>query len=147
MSLSSQKKIESIFRTVYFNQRKFFQKFVFYLNVQCIECTFRIYILLRIKKHYFIHFCCLFFKSSKTFSASLILSNSFFWDKNIILNEKNLTNTLCALKGLFYQRFDFQNSYTISLLPPHSHEFNFNCRGERMCLQLKREFCSRNIKL
>ena len=34
-----------------------FLTFVFYLNVKCIEYTFRIYILfLRIKKHYFIHF-------------------------------------------------------------------------------------------
>ena len=30
--------------------------FVFYLNVECIEYTFRIYILLHIKKHYCIHF-------------------------------------------------------------------------------------------
>ena len=33
-----------------------FLTFVFYLNVQCIEYTFRIYIPLLIKKHYFIHF-------------------------------------------------------------------------------------------
>ena len=34
---------------------------------------FQIYILLHIKKHYIIHFCCLFLKSSKAFSVSLIL--------------------------------------------------------------------------
>ena len=46
------------------------RKFVFYLIVLCIEYTFRIYILLHIKEHYFIPFC-LFLKSSKTFSVSL----------------------------------------------------------------------------
>ena len=46
-------------------------KFVSILNVKCIEYTSRIYILLLIKKHYSIHFCCLFLKSSKAFSISL----------------------------------------------------------------------------
>ena len=50
----------------------FFKKIVFYLNVQCNKYTFRIYILVHIKKHYFIHFCCLFLKSLKAVSASLI---------------------------------------------------------------------------
>ena len=45
--------------------------FAFYLNVQCIENTFRIYILLHIKKHYIIHFCCLILISSKALSVSL----------------------------------------------------------------------------
>ena len=48
-----------------------FLTFLFQLPVQCIECTFRIYIFLHIKKHYVIHFCCLFLKSSKAFSVSL----------------------------------------------------------------------------
>ena len=42
-----------------------FLTFIFYLNVYCIKYTFRIYILLHIKKHYFTYFCCLFLKSSK----------------------------------------------------------------------------------
>ena len=33
--------------------------------------TFRIFMLLRIKKHYFIQFCCLFLKLSKAFTVSL----------------------------------------------------------------------------
>ena len=49
----------------------FFLTFVFYLNLYCIEYTFRIYILLHIRKHYFIDFCCLLLKSSKAFSVSL----------------------------------------------------------------------------
>ena len=48
-----------------------FSTFMFYLNVKCIEYTFRIYILFHIKKHYFIHSSCLFLKSSKSFSVSL----------------------------------------------------------------------------
>ena len=39
-----------------FCPKKILLTFVFYLNVRCIECTFRIYILLHIKKHFFIHF-------------------------------------------------------------------------------------------
>ena len=58
-----------------------FLRFVFYLSVQCIEYTFRIYILLHFKKYYFIHFCCLFLKKTKAFSVSLSHFNliwSFF---------------------------------------------------------------------
>ena len=40
----------------------------------CIEQTFRINILLHIRKHYFIHFWCFFLKLSKAFSVSLTLS-------------------------------------------------------------------------
>ena len=39
-----------------FYPKKTFLTFVFYVYVQCIEDTFRIYILLLIKKIYFIHF-------------------------------------------------------------------------------------------
>ena len=62
---NSPKKKEGIFCTVYF------LTFVFYRNVQWLEYTFGIYILLHIKKHYFINFCCLFLKSLKAFSVSL----------------------------------------------------------------------------
>ena len=68
MSWSLWKKIESIFSTVYFVWRELF---VFYFNLQPTEYTFSICILLHIKKHYFIHFCCLFLKPSKAFSVSL----------------------------------------------------------------------------
>ena len=52
---------------VLFCRKGIFLAFVFYLNVYCIENTFRIYILLHVRKHYFIHFCCLSLKSSKAF--------------------------------------------------------------------------------
>ena len=42
-----------------------------FLTFVCLEYTFRIYMLLHIKKHYFIYFCCLFLKLLKAFSASL----------------------------------------------------------------------------
>ena len=63
MGWSSRKKKEDMICTVYF------LTFVFYLNVQRIGYTFRIYMLLHVKKHYFIHFCCSFLKSSKAFSV------------------------------------------------------------------------------
>ena len=51
---------------------------VLYLTVYCLECTFRIYILLYIKIYYFIHFCCLLLKSWKacivSFNKTLKLS-------------------------------------------------------------------------
>ena len=62
-----------------FCPKEIFFKFVSTLNVKCIEYTFRIYILLLIKKHYFIHFCCLFLKSSKAFSVSLKWNLWNFW--------------------------------------------------------------------
>ena len=40
-------------------------------NPKFTEQAFRIYILLQVKNHYFIHYCCLFLKSSKAFSVSL----------------------------------------------------------------------------
>ena len=43
-----------------------------------------IYILLHIKKHYFIHFCCLSLKSSKTLSVSLTILG---------VNIENVSNT------------------------------------------------------
>ena len=55
----------------FFCPKGIFLTFVFYLNVECIEYTFRIYILSHIKKHYFKHFCYLFLKSSKAFRVSL----------------------------------------------------------------------------
>ena len=71
MDWSSRKKKEGIFCTVYFVGRRTFLTFVFYHNVQCIEYTSRIYILLNIKKYYLIHFCRLFLKSSKASSVFL----------------------------------------------------------------------------
>ena len=67
MSWSSRKKKECIFILSEGN----FLTFVFYLIVWCIEKTLRIYILFHIKKHYFLHFCCLFWKSSKAFGVFL----------------------------------------------------------------------------
>ena len=55
----------------------------FYLT----ENTFRIYILLHIKKHYFIHFCCWFFKSLEAFSESL-RKNSFICVAACLINSK-----------------------------------------------------------
>ena len=65
---NSRKNKESFFVSLVLSERIFFNICV---SPQCcIEYTFRIYILLHIKKHYFIHFYCLFLKSSKAFSVS-----------------------------------------------------------------------------
>ena len=76
MSWSSRKRKRGLFLYRLFCPKAVFLRFVFHLNVQCVEHNFRRYILLHIKKHYFIHFCRLFLKSSKTFSVSL--SSSIF---------------------------------------------------------------------
>ena len=43
-----------------------------------MKYTFRIYILLRIKKRYFIRLCCLFLESSKAVNVSLNNNRYFF---------------------------------------------------------------------
>ena len=70
MNWSLRKKKEAIF-VPFILSEVIFLIFVFYLNVQCIEYTFRTYLLLHVKKPYFVHFCCLLLKSSKASSVSL----------------------------------------------------------------------------
>ena len=53
---ASERKGRTFFCTFSFCLKEIFLTFVFYPNVYCIEYNFRIYIPLRIKKHYFIHF-------------------------------------------------------------------------------------------
>ena len=56
-----------------------------FISIYSVLNTFRIYMFLRIKKHYFIHFCCLFLKSSKAFSVSLSqIHTRLFWMANIL---------------------------------------------------------------
>ena len=65
-----------------------FLRIVFYLNVECIEYTFRIYTLLHIKKHSYTFpcFCCLFLKSLKAFSPQFDPSCGF--SKNVSSRER-----------------------------------------------------------
>ena len=71
MNLRAHKRKKRAFLYCLFGPKEIFLTFVFLLNVQCIEYTFRIYVLLHIKKLYFINFCYLFLKSSKAFNVSL----------------------------------------------------------------------------
>ena len=73
MSWSSPKKKVCIFFNVNFMRRKFLWHLCFVSMYSVLnKLSEHIYfILLHIKKHYFIHFCCLFLKSSKAFSISL----------------------------------------------------------------------------
>ena len=77
MSWSSQKKEEGIFCTIYFVQMEFL-RFVFYLNVWCIEYTFTIYILLHIKN---IHKLLLLV--SKIVESLQCIVNFFFYEKDL----------------------------------------------------------------
>ena len=63
LELAKEKRGHFLYRL--FCSKGILSRFLFYLNVYCIEYTFRIYIPLHIKKHYFIHFSCLFLKSFK----------------------------------------------------------------------------------
>ena len=74
MELVKEKRGHFLYRL--FCPNEIFLTFVFYFNT-CTECTFRIHILLHIKKHYFIHFCCFSLKSSKAFSVFL---SNHRWD-------------------------------------------------------------------
>ena len=69
-----ERKKENIICNVYFVRRKFVlsQCIVYWINFQ------NVYILLHIKKHYFIHFCCLFLKSSKAISVAVRFLRLFF---------------------------------------------------------------------
>ena len=70
MELAKGKRGQFLYRL--FSPMEIFLAFAFYLNVKCIEYTFRIYIPLHIQKYCFIHFFCLFLKSPKAFNVSLI---------------------------------------------------------------------------
>ena len=61
MNWRSRKKKEGIF-VPFILSKVIFLIFLFYRNVYCIEYTFRIYILLHVKEHNFMHFFMLIFK-------------------------------------------------------------------------------------
>ena len=72
MSWSSRKKKERIFCTVYFVWSKFFLTFGFISKYSVLNKLSEYIYFYIAKKHYFIHFCCLFLKSSKSYSVSLM---------------------------------------------------------------------------
>ena len=79
----------------------------------CIEFTFRIYILLHVKKHYFIHFSCLLLKSSKDFSVSLIIKEKKFFAKCPLINSH--LNALLQMCSFSFVLFCFLYSSVRSL--------------------------------
>ena len=114
MTWSLQKKKEDIFCTIYF------LRFVFYLNVLSTEYTFRIYILLHIKKHYFI--LLLAFKIVKRLQSILNLKSDLtlgivwyiFRTLSIIINSDILRYILVLFRHIqpYYGIFSTQcNSY------------------------------------
>ena len=97
MSWSSRKKKREHFFVLFIFSGGIFLKFVFHLNVQCIEYTFRIYIFLDIKKkkNYFRHFCCLFLNSPKAFNVSL----TFVYDCFVEMENDIFWNVLSSIFG------------------------------------------------
>ena len=99
----------------------------------CIEFTFRIYILLHVEKHYFIHFSCLLLKYMyvcgcvgvyiKQYNASGCLWNCFMKHnktvyKNFLLHEifsktdagvPLFYNTVCMQKASWWERMRKKN--------------------------------------
>ena len=70
MSWSSRKKKKRAFFVPFvLSEGNFFKICVLYQYIHSVLNTLSIYILLHIKKHYFLHFCCLFLKSLKAYSV------------------------------------------------------------------------------
>ena len=99
MNWSSRKKKECIFCNSYFVRRKF----NIWVSSQCIVYWINFRILSPIKKHYLIHFCCLFLKLSQAFSCTLNLRKvnrdgpkRSFSRKSTYLHFKRCTN--CILR-------------------------------------------------
>ena len=131
MRWSSRKKKDGVFCNIHFVRRNFFWHLCFtsmYYIVHKINFqNIYIYIHLDIKKHYFIQFCCLFLKSSKTFSVSLTWINfllkkhemmNFDWTdtiKVIMLPSKWGNLSLCSAKLIHVYKklllaFDYRQS-------------------------------------
>ena len=126
-------------------------KFVFYLNVWCTECTFRIYILLHIKNCYFIHFFCLFLKLSEAFSVSLRLSNFALFlhlaDLFIDIGIGEMNIRLVNLDQLFFpfhldHRVDFQFSSVLYVTKFHGKLGTPSC----FCIQYQEILQSFGLK-
>ena len=82
---SCERKVSAFFVTFILSEG-IFLTFAFYLSICCIEWAFRIYINLYIKKHYFIHYCCLFSESLNAFSVSLMI---FFASIHTLTNKRS----------------------------------------------------------
>ena len=82
----------AFFCTVYFVRRNFFN--ICFITVYIVlHYAFKIQIFLLKKKHYFIHFCSLFLKSSKVLSLSL---NSVSLKSVSFRIQRQLQHTACA---------------------------------------------------
>ena len=96
--------------------------------------NFIIYILLHMEKYYFVHFCCLFLKSSKGFSISLrklqtCLSRSILYE-DVLKNLTNLTGKhLCQslsfnkVAGLYWKKNSGTDVFLIILRNFEEHLF------------------------
>ena len=69
MSWSSRKKKRAFFVPFVLSEGNIFKICVLYQYIHSVLNTLSIYVLLHIKKHYFLHFCCMFLKSLKAYSV------------------------------------------------------------------------------
>ena len=69
MSWSSRKKKRAFFVPFVLSEGNIFKICVLYQYIHSVLNTLSIYVLLHIKKHYFLHFCCMFLKSLKVYSV------------------------------------------------------------------------------
>ena len=76
---------------------------------QCIVSWIHFYILLHVKKYYFIHFCCLFLKLVKTFSVS----SHFNLTWSFSANRWNPTTFFCDLKLFYRFYFTMHNCFSV----------------------------------
>ena len=110
MSWSLQKKKIRHFLYCLFCPKEIIFNIYVLLNVQCIEYTFRIYILLHIKKHCFIHFFACFLKMSSVYPS---------------VGESSPKMGFCTENGKFAETISplkmsllVENNYVLSLVSP-----------------------------
>ena len=104
--------------------------------IECYERIFhclRIDVLSHIKKHYFLHFCCLFLKSSKTSGNKSAWSNIFWYVKACIF-WKCIQNTIHWDKIRMLKKFPLDKInrtknalFFLSRAQTH-HSFTFNLK-------------------
>ena len=122
--------------------KEFFLTYLFYLSVLCIKQTFKIYIPLHIKKHYFIHFFACLFKSSRAVGVSSNKHIAIFQNNNtdigkdliipIVLYQcckklrRSVNNgySFCSLIKNLSKKFDCLSREIFFIVKLTAHRFN-----------------------
>ena len=119
-----------MFFLCFFLSEGIFLTFVLYLSVYCIKYAFRIYILLHIKKHYFIHFFAKALNVSliirqavtRSFTKTILRHRCFLW---ILRNASEQLFSRKRVKGYFWiSAVDYQVIKCTSKKPWSIHILN-----------------------